>query len=31
MQETWLVGSDGGIPLSGLPSKIFDGPSQAQA
>jgi Xaa-Pro aminopeptidase len=23
MQETWLVGTDGGIPLSGLPSKIF--------
>jgi Xaa-Pro dipeptidase len=25
MQETWLVGPDGGIPLSGLPSKIYDG------
>jgi Xaa-Pro dipeptidase len=25
MQETWLVGPDGGVPLSGLPSKIFDG------
>ncbi len=25
MQETWLVGPDGGIPLSGLPSKIFTG------
>ncbi len=25
MQETWLVGADGGIPLSGLPSKIYDG------
>jgi Xaa-Pro aminopeptidase len=23
MQETWLVGSDGGIPLSGLPSRIY--------
>jgi Xaa-Pro dipeptidase len=23
MQETWLVGPEGGIPLSGLPSKIF--------
>ena len=23
MQETWLVGPDGGVPLSGLPSKIF--------
>jgi Xaa-Pro dipeptidase len=23
MQETWLVGADGGIPLSGLPSQIF--------
>ena len=23
MQETWLVGPGGGIPLSGLPSKIF--------
>ena len=26
MQETWLVGPDGGIPLSGLPSRIFEGP-----
>jgi Xaa-Pro aminopeptidase len=25
MQETWLVGPEGGIPLSGLPSKIYDG------
>ena len=25
MQETWLVGPDGGIPLSGLPSRIFGG------
>jgi Xaa-Pro dipeptidase len=25
MQETWLVGQDGGVPLSGLPVKIFDG------
>jgi Xaa-Pro aminopeptidase len=24
MQETWLVGPDGGIPLSGLPSQIFE-------
>ena len=24
MQETWLVGPGGGIPLSGLPSKIYD-------
>jgi Xaa-Pro aminopeptidase len=23
MQETWLVGPDGGIPLSGLPSRIY--------
>jgi Xaa-Pro dipeptidase len=23
MQETWLVGADGGIPLSGLDSKIY--------
>ena len=23
MQETWLVGPGGGVPLSGLPSKIF--------
>jgi Xaa-Pro dipeptidase len=23
MQETWLVTADGGVPLSGLPSKIF--------
>ena len=25
MQETWLVTTDGGVPLSGLPVKIFDG------
>jgi len=25
MQETWLVGPEGGVPLSGLPVKIFDG------
>src|SRR5919206_4086715 len=25
MQETWLVGPDGGVPLSGLPSRIFAG------
>jgi Xaa-Pro aminopeptidase len=25
MQETWLVGHEGGIPLSGLPSRIFHG------
>jgi Xaa-Pro aminopeptidase len=25
MQETWLVTEDGGVPLSGLPVKIFDG------
>jgi Xaa-Pro dipeptidase len=25
MQETWLVGADGGVPLSGLPMRIFDG------
>jgi Xaa-Pro dipeptidase len=25
MQETWLVTSGGGVPLSGLPVKIFDG------
>ena len=24
MQETWLVGPDGGVPLSGLEMKIFD-------
>jgi len=24
MQETWLVGPEGGIPLSGLPSQIFE-------
>jgi len=23
MQETWLVGRDGGVPLSGLPSRIY--------
>jgi Xaa-Pro dipeptidase len=25
MQETWLVTTDGGVPLSGLPVRIFDG------
>ena len=25
MQETWLVTADGGVPLSGLPCRIFDG------
>jgi Xaa-Pro dipeptidase len=25
MQETWLVTQDGGVPLSGLPVKIFEG------
>jgi Xaa-Pro dipeptidase len=25
MQETWLVGADGGVPLSGLPVQIFGG------
>ena len=25
MQETWLVTRDGGVPLSGLPVRIFDG------
>jgi len=25
MQETWLVTDDGGVPMSGLPVKIFDG------
>jgi Xaa-Pro dipeptidase len=25
MQETWLVGPNGGEPLSGLPSRIFEG------
>jgi len=24
MQETWLVGPEGGIPLSGLPSRIYE-------
>jgi hypothetical protein len=24
MQETWLVGPEGGVPLSGLASKIYD-------
>jgi Xaa-Pro aminopeptidase len=23
MQETWLIGRDGGVPLSGLPSRIY--------
>jgi Xaa-Pro dipeptidase len=25
MQDTWLVTGDGGVPLAGLPMKIFDG------
>ncbi|HTZ07046.1 MAG TPA: M24 family metallopeptidase [Gaiellaceae bacterium] len=25
MQDTWLVTDDGGVPLAGLPMKIFDG------
>jgi hypothetical protein len=25
MQDTWLVTEDGGVPLAGLPMKIFDG------
>jgi len=25
MQETWLVGPEGGVPLSGLPVRVFDG------
>ena len=25
MQETWLVTREGGVPLSGLPVRIFDG------
>ena len=25
MQETWLVTAEGGVPLSGLPVRIFDG------
>jgi Xaa-Pro aminopeptidase len=25
MQDTWLVGPDGGVPLADLPMKIFDG------
>jgi Xaa-Pro dipeptidase len=25
MQDTWLVTDDGGVPLSDLPLKIFDG------
>ena len=24
MQETWLVTRDGGVPLSGVPMRIFD-------
>jgi Xaa-Pro aminopeptidase len=31
MQETWLVGPEGGIPLSGLPSEIFDGATERTA
>jgi hypothetical protein len=25
MQDTWLVGDDGGVPLADLPMKIYDG------
>jgi hypothetical protein len=25
MQDTWLVTAEGGVPLAGLPMKIFDG------
>jgi Xaa-Pro dipeptidase len=25
MQDTWLVTAGGGVPLAGLPMKIFDG------
>jgi Xaa-Pro dipeptidase len=25
MQDTWLVTADGGVPLAGLPMRIFDG------
>jgi Xaa-Pro aminopeptidase len=25
MQDTWLVTEDGGVPLAGLPMRIFDG------
>ena len=25
MQDTWLVGADGGVPLADIPMRIFDG------
>jgi hypothetical protein len=25
MQDTWLVSKEGGVPLAGLPMRIFDG------
>jgi hypothetical protein len=28
MQDTWLVTDAGGVPLAGLPMKIFDGTEQ---
>jgi Xaa-Pro aminopeptidase len=28
MQDTWLVTEDGGVPLAGLPMRIFDGTEQ---
>jgi Xaa-Pro aminopeptidase len=28
MQDTWLVTDEGGVPLAGLPMKIFDGTEQ---
>jgi Xaa-Pro dipeptidase len=31
MQETWLVTPDGGVPLSGLPVRIFDGSEMRNA
>jgi hypothetical protein len=31
MQDTWLVTSDGGEPLAGLPMRIFDGSERRAA
>jgi hypothetical protein len=31
MQDTWLVTADGGVPLAGLPMRIFDGSERRTA
>jgi Xaa-Pro dipeptidase len=31
MQDTWLVSADGGVPLAGLPMRVFDGSERRAA